>query len=275
VIVYGATLDVPRELVQFTARLLAAERRRRGTPRGSRALTCFWQAVLGLRWFRDRTAPDALARDHGISRATAYRYLEEVIMMLADEAPDLREALERARAKGFPHVILDGTVIPADRCREKIVGVSGELIDVWYSGKAHAHGGNIQAVIAPDGFPLWVSDVEPGSVHDITAARLHALPALYPAAASGLPALADPGYDGAGIGIHIPVRQPPSGQELDINTRTRNALQRSLRCLGERGFALLTGRWRTLQHVTASPSKIGDIARAALVLTHFEHGYIK
>ena len=55
----------------------------------------------------------------------------------------------------------------------------------------------------------------------------------------------------------------------------RNALFRSLRCLGERGFALITGRWRTLQHVTASPSKIGDIARAALVLTHFEHGYIK
>jgi hypothetical protein len=40
------------------------------------------------------------------------------------------------------------------------------------------------------------------------------------------------------------------------------------------GFALLSQRWRTLQHVTASPSKIGDITRAALVLTHFEHGYI-
>jgi hypothetical protein len=52
------------------------------------------------------------------------------------------------------------------------------------------------------------------------------------------------------------------------------AIQRSLRCLGERGFALLTGRWRTLQRITASPGKIGDIARAALVLTHFEHGYI-
>ena len=88
------------------------------------------------------------------------------------------------------------------------------------------------------------------------------------------PPLADPGYDGAGIGILIPVKQPPDGQELDIDSRTRNALQRSLRCLGERGFAVLTGRWRTLQHVTASPSKIGDIARAALVLTHFEHGYI-
>jgi hypothetical protein len=40
--------------------------------------------VLGLRWFRDRTAPDALARDHGISRATTYRYLDEVIAVLAD-----------------------------------------------------------------------------------------------------------------------------------------------------------------------------------------------
>ena len=273
-IAYRATLDVPRELVQFTARLLWAERRRRGTPKGSRALTCFWEAVLGLRWFRDRTAPDALARDHGISRATAYRYLDEVIAVLAEQAPDLHQALERAQDEGLTHVILDGKIIPADRCKEPAVSVKGQVIDLWYSGKAHTHGGNIQAVCAPDGFPLWVSDVEPGSVHDITAARAHALPALYRAAATGLPTLADPGYDGAGMGIHMPVKQPADGRDLDINTRTRNALQRSLRCLGERGFALLNQRWRTLQHITASPSKIGGIARAALVLTHFEHGYI-
>ena len=194
--------------------------------------------------------------------------------MLAAQAPGLAEALERARDQGFSHVILDGKIVPADRCREKTISVKGEVIDLWYSGKAHAHGGNIQAVTAPDGLPLWVSDVEPGSVHDITAARIHALPALYQAATAGLPALADPGYDGAGLGILIPVKQPPGGRELDINTRTRNAILRSLRCLGERGFALLTGRWRTLQHITASPGKIGDIARAALVLTHFEYGYI-
>jgi hypothetical protein len=274
VIAYRATLDVPRELVQFTAKLLLAERRRRGTPKGSRALGCFTQAVLGLRWFRDRTSCDALARDHRISRATAYRYLDEVITVLADEAPDLHEALARARNEGLPHVILDGKIVLADRCKEPAVSVKGEVIDLWYSGKAHAHGGNIQAVLAPDGFPLWVSGVEPGSVHDITAARHHVVPALYQAAAAGLPTLADPGYDGAGIGIHIPARQPAGGQALDVDTRTRNALQRSLRCLGERGFALLTGRWRTLQHITASPGKIGDIARAALVLTHFEHGYL-
>jgi hypothetical protein len=180
VIAYRATLDVPRELAQFVAKLLAAERRRRGTPRGSRALTCFGQAVLGVRWFRDRTTPGALARDHGISRAAAYRYLDEVIAVLAEQAPDLAEALERAKDEGLSHVILDGKVISADRCKEPTVSVKGEVIDLWYSGKAHIHGGNIQAVLAPGGFPLWVSDVEPGSVHDLTAARIHALPALYP-----------------------------------------------------------------------------------------------
>ncbi len=231
-IAYRATLDVPRELVQSVAKLLAAGRRRRGTPRGSRALTCFWQAVLGVRWFRDRTAPGALARDHGISRATAYRYLDEVIAVLAEEAPELREALERAQGEGLSHVILDGKVIPCDRCKEPAVSVKGEVIDLWYSGKAHCHGGNVQAVCAPDGFPLWVSQVEPGSVHDLTAARAHAFPALYPAAAAGLPTLADPGYQGAGTGILIPVKQPSDGRDLDINARTRNALQRSLRCLG-------------------------------------------
>lgn len=35
-----------------------------------------------------------------------------------------------------------------------------------------------------------------------------------PSPASGLPALADPGYDSAGIGIHIPIKQPADGQEL-------------------------------------------------------------
>jgi hypothetical protein len=51
-------------------------------------------------------------------------------------------------------------------------------------------------------------------VHDITSARARALPALYPAAAADLRALADPGYWGAGICILIPARQPPGGRIL-------------------------------------------------------------
>ena len=164
-IVYGATLDVPRELVQFVVEPLAAERRRRGTPRGSRALACFWQAVLGLRWFRGRPAPEAVARDHGISRATARRYRDEVVAVLADQAPDLREALERARDEGFAHVILDGKVIACDRCKEPAFSVKGQVIDLWYSGRAHG----IQAVPAPDRFPLRVPGA--GPVHDLTTAR--------------------------------------------------------------------------------------------------------
>ena len=84
-------------------------------------------------------------------------------------------------------------------------------------------------------------------------------------------ALADGGYEGAGHGVITPVKRPAGMKELDLDARTRNALIRSTRCMGERGFALLTQRWQTLQHITASPGKIGQIARAALVLVLFEH----
>jgi hypothetical protein len=67
------------------------------------------------------------------------------------------------------------------------------------------------------------------------------------------------------------VKKPKGVRELDINARTRNMLLSSARCLGERGFALLSQRWKTLQNVTASPGKIGQIARATLVLVLFEH----
>jgi hypothetical protein len=52
VIAYRAMLDVPRELVAKIAGLLRGERRRRGTRRNARALTCWRQALLGLVWFR-------------------------------------------------------------------------------------------------------------------------------------------------------------------------------------------------------------------------------
>lgn len=113
-----------------------------------------------------------------------------------------------------------------------------------------------------------VSDVEPGSVPDITAARIHVLPALYKAAADGLPTLTDKGYIGAGIGLLIPVRRPKgqSEQALHSDTRMYNTFLRHVRALGERTAAELKQRWRTRQYVTLSPSRIGDIARAALVL---------
>jgi hypothetical protein len=72
----------------------------------------------------------------GFPAPSAYRYLDEVIGVLAEQAPDLHQALRRATDEGLTHVILDGTVIATDRCREKTISVKGEPIDGWYSGKA-------------------------------------------------------------------------------------------------------------------------------------------
>jgi len=136
---------------------------------------------------------------------------------------------------------------------------------LWYSGKHHAFGGSVQVLTDPTGFPLWISAVRPGSTHDLTAARELVLPALCPHAARGLPLLADKGYTGAGIGVHVPVRHQPDGP-LHTNNRCYNALITALRASIERGNALL-GRWRTLDRVTVCPQRIGAIAAAALVLT--------
>jgi hypothetical protein len=157
-------------------------------------LSCGKQASFVLVWFRKREDISVLGAGFGISRATAYRYHDEAIRVLAEQAPDLHEALEQAKEDGLAYVILDGKVFSADRCLEKTTRVKGEQVDLWYSGKAHEHGGNVQALSAPNGTPLWVSEVLPGSVHDITAARAQVLGALYWAAAHlNLPTLADGG----------------------------------------------------------------------------------
>ena len=269
---YRVTLDVPLQLVVFMSGLLADRRRKLGTRNGTRALTCWKQALFALAWLRDRPDIRRLGQGFGISQATAYRYKDEAVNVLAAKAPSLREALEKDARQGLPYVILDGTLISSDRCADKKTSKKGREIDKWYSGKAHEPAGNVQALTAPGGVPLWVSDVLPGSTHDVTAARELVLPQARPYL-KNLPFLADSGYEGAGADVLVPARKPARG-ELDINTKTRNALLRSLRYQGERGFALMSQRWRALQHVMVSPTTIGDIAKAILVLVQFEHKMI-
>jgi hypothetical protein len=159
-------------------------------------------------------------------------------------------------------VCLDGTLIPSTR--SSAPSVSGD--DIWYSGKHKQHGGNIQVLTGPTGYPKWVSEVEPGSTHDITTARAHAFPALYPAAATGLPTLTDRGYAGAGIGIHVPTK----GRNLAPDNQARNALISALRASAERANALLKRTWKALERVTLDPWRIGAITAAALVLLHLQ-----
>jgi hypothetical protein len=272
VIAYPAMLDVPRELVREVAKPLRTERRARGTRKDSRALTCWRQALLVLVWFRTQGEIALVGAGFGVSRATAYRYRDEVITVLAAQAPDLHEALQQVAEQGWSHVVLDGKVFRTDRCAETTTSTHGETINAWYSGKHRAPGGNVQAIMRPDGLPIWLSDVAPGHRHDLSVAReAGGLGALYWSASRlDLPALADSGYEGAGQGVHTPIKQPADGQVLAPDNQAYNLLLRGLRCLGERGFALLTGRWRALRRITASPRRIGDYAKAALVLTHIE-----
>lgn len=275
-ITYRAMLDVPRELVQHVAGLLRAERRVVGTRRRTRALTCFYQALLVLVWFRKGEDKTTLGAGFGVSRATAYRYLAEAVRVLAAQTPTLHDALRRVAVDGWSHVILDGKLFDTDRLAETTTSVKGKTIDAWYSGKHRDFGANIQAVMRPDGLPIWTSEAMPGHLHDLTCAhQLDVTGALYWAASElNLPTLADSGYEGAGQGIHTPYKQPADGRRLAVDNRTYNAALRSMRCLGERGFAILSGRWRTLRHNTASPRQTGCIVRAALHLTHFEYRYL-
>src|SRR3954463_5270243 len=153
VITHSATLDVPAETATLLTELLVAERLRRGTGVGTRAASARDQAILVLRWFRQDADLKVLAADTRISLATGYRYLHEGIDVLAAQAPDLHEVLQAGRAAGWTHVTLDGTLIGTDRCRT-VNPDTGH--DLWYSGKHRAHGGNVQIVGDPTGFPVAV-----------------------------------------------------------------------------------------------------------------------
>ena len=103
-------------------------------------------------WFRERRDVALTGKGLGISQATSYRYLDEVIDVLAARAPDLHQALQRAQDDGWSHLILDGKVIDTDRLGVKTLSKKGKTIDAWYSGKTHDFGGNIQALTRAGGF---------------------------------------------------------------------------------------------------------------------------
>lgn len=254
---YRATLDVPSATARTVSAWLAAHRRWHDIRPHQRAATPWVQAVMVLRWLIEATSMRTLARDAGISIATAFRYLHEALQVISSQAPDLIEVITQLRHKGEPFVCLDGTLIRTDRVAARTERGNHS----WYSGKHKAFGGNVQVITDHTGFPVWVSPVEPGSTHDLTAARAHALPALYKAASQGRPTLADKGYIGAGIGVLTPVK----GARPCPDDATYNHLHASLRSPAERANAMLK-HFKALQHVTLDPHTITHITATALVI---------
>ncbi len=268
-VTYQGVLDVSEDSVGFLSELLDGERVRRGTRGNTRVLGTREQAMLVLRWLVDDTRMSALARDNAISGSTTYAYRDEGIAVLAARAPSLHGALLAAKAAGHSHVIVDGTVIQTDR-----VGAAGPTrgVDLWWSGKHKHHGGNIQVVSAPDGWPLWTSPVRPGREHDITAARADPdlLAAITAWAADGRLGLADLGYHGEPDIFTIPFKTPKNSA-LSVDQQSYNALHSAVRCLGERANCLLKTTYKALRRHRGCPWRIGGIAAAALVLLHHEN----
>src|SRR3954468_3374300 len=234
-VTYTAVLPVTEETVLFVSALLAAERRRRGTRSRRRVLGCYRQAVMVLRWFLDGTRLAQLAADHRIGRSTAYRYLHEGIDALAAQAPGLRGALLAARAAGHPHVQVDGTLIRTDRCAAPGPTARTEhpdrRVDLWWSGKHAAHGGNVQVVTVPDGWPIWTSPVRPGREHDTTALRAHpdALPLLAEWTDEAHAVLANLGYEGERGALTTPLIKKTSDALVTDDKRTVNLLHAATR----------------------------------------------
>jgi hypothetical protein len=269
-VTYTATLTVREQTVLFVSSLLHAERQRRGTRTGTRALGCFAQAVLVLRWFLDGTRLAQLATDNAIGKSTAYDYLHEGITVLAERAPKLESALLAAKMAGHPHVNIDGTLIETDRC-----ATPGPTpgVDLWWSGKHANHGGNIQVLTAPDGWPPWTSEVRPGREHDTTALREHTeiLPLFTAWTEDHLRVLGDLGYEGEADTITIAFKKPKGG-ELSDTQKTYNTVHNGIRAIGERGNSLLKMTFKALRNVSLCPWTIGRIVAAALVLLHIDHG---
>ncbi|WP_345384940.1 transposase family protein [Pseudonocardia yuanmonensis] len=261
-------LPIRASTLRFLTGLLAAERTRRRTRAGRRALDPAGQAVLVLRWFYEATRLTQLALDHGIGLSTAYRYLHEAIDVLAAAAPGLHEVLHAARAAGHTHLGLDGTVVRIDRVRRPGPNPG---VHLWWSGKHHHHGGNIQVLTAPDGWPLWTSPVRPGRERDVTCARAHHLPQQL-AAGWNDPThvvLADLGYEGEPTAFVVPHKNH-RGRGLSDDQRTHNLLHAATRAICERGNALLK-TFKALRQVSLCPWRLGAITAAALVLLHHDH----
>jgi hypothetical protein len=261
-VTYTAVLPVRERTVVVLTCLLDGERARRGTRAGRRALATLEQAVLVLRWFLDGTRMAQLAVDNGISESTAYSYLHEGIDALADRAPRLESALLAAKMAGHSHVSIDGTLIETDRCRTP--GPT-QGVDLWWSGKHANHGGNIQVITAPDGWPLWTSEVRPGREHDTTALREHLeiLPALVTWTAENRPALGDLGYEGEADTITVAFKKP-QGSQLTDEQKTYNKAHNGKRAIGERGNSLLKTTFKALRNMSFPPDRGGLLYAARL-----------
>jgi hypothetical protein len=244
---YPATLDIPHELVEHVSWLIYA--RGRELHSRWRKLGCFKQALLALAHLRKNETLAQLGAGFGVSTATAGRYVDETVEVLAAWAPGLHEALVGLGEGDF--VIVDGALIPTGRIAAD---------QPYYSQRHRKHGMNVQVIAAPDGTPLWFSRALPGRTHDLTAARAHGI--VQACLTREILVLADRAHQGAGATVRTPYY---NHREQPAHYQHYNRDHARLRAPGERAFAQ-PKQWRLLSAARCSPTWLTSATEAVLTL---------
>ncbi|MEW5659838.1 transposase family protein [Streptomyces cinereoruber] len=153
-------------------------------------------AVIVLAILRHDQRLADMAGGNDVSESTVRRWRDELIGLLAVQAPRLDRALRKIAKQGGEVVLIDGTLIRTQRRTE-----SADRRN--YSGKHRSHGLHFLTLTDERGRLIWISAARPGRTHDNTATRHdHILTHL---GTAGLGALADLGFRGLDNNILAPV----------------------------------------------------------------------
>jgi len=221
---YPATILLSsRTLNRFAERICGHRQQRRSR---WRRLEPGRQALLALAHLRNGDTYTRLAAGFQIGVATAWRYAQEAVALLATAANDLATAMERIRRLAY--AILDGTLIPIDRVADQKPS---------YSGKRKHHGVIVHVIADTAGRLVWASPALPGSVHDLTAARTHGI--IDALTRADVMTFADKGGQGARGSVHIPFKRRRFRPELSRRQKTVNLAHAKIRARGERAIATL------------------------------------
>lgn len=100
--------------------------------------------MLVCRWTLHATRGSQVPADHHLSLSTTSRYLAEALDPLAAQALGLRGALLAAKISEHRYAMLEGTLMPIERCSAP--GPT-QGVGLWWSGKHHHHSGNSQVLV--------------------------------------------------------------------------------------------------------------------------------
>jgi hypothetical protein len=110
---YRAALPLSRKTLTYVAGIIRRHRAAIGS--AWRKLNPGRLALLVLACLRKGETFADLAAGFEVGTATAWRYVNETVALLAARAPKLRRAVRDAKQAGYAYVVLDGTLAAIDR----------------------------------------------------------------------------------------------------------------------------------------------------------------